>query len=583
MSENSIDVDVNFHLNDINKLFEKIMEGAGDTDMFKGLSDISEIDDDVKASLLGSISSIDNKTKLFEALTNLSITAPIVNDWYKMIEEMSDDGDERSTIIERTQKSMVTLLSLSKTMLILFEEKFPISLDMQKELDIMNDTLNNQNLVLDDKMDILLRSINNMVAPIKEERQAFKVTEPKGNRIVDMMSRDTAIGQIDTMIDFVNQIITRYEGFIKGIDEGEGRFRLAGSRDGIQNELDIANEVKGLVEEYRISLDESRDQSIDLNEAMSNIPAEANLTFDVMQGIMVEISEIFSAMKETLDTMTKELDESLHQIVADVEKVEINLDYAVEALNEATGKIEDVTWDFADVFEKEIVKFKKEIHSKEDEDFYKTVVQDILNQLIKEELVQPLNTTKTAQDLEYILKIAEASLNTLNVDLERLMVGKSDDELRDMGLSDIAMVKGIIARARERQKLILRDEGTIFSSPLSRDIDTEGLSSLDRMQGLLEVVATRTREQDNMTVKISDNLSELLIHAQSTNMLAQSSFNATKEYEKTIDFVMKANQTSINTLSKFQEQTKFNTDKIRIIAERWSNMFPNESVDTSET
>lgn len=581
MSENSIDVDVNFHLNDINKIFEKIMEGT-DTDIFKGLSDISDLDDEMKASLLESITSVDDKTKLLEALTNLNVTAPIAEDMYKMIEEMSGDQGDQTTIIERTQKSMITLLTISKTMMKLFEEKFPISDEMQKELDIMNRTLNDQSLILDDKMDILLRSMNNMFAPIKEEiPRAFRTIRPTdAPRVMDFLDKDRTRAGIDEMIDFVDQVTNKYEDLFRAMDEGQERFRHTEERPELEDIRDIGNNLRGTLIELRDLVTEERDPGgtiADTSDIVVAISDEAKLAFDKIQQVMDEIEVIF---KETAQINAIQITESVaaSQDLRDkTTEMKNEVGVAVEMLNVAVGEISGMKDAVKNQIGTGILAIKNMLNS----DYFQGTIEDVLNQLIREELVQPIHTTRTAQDLEYILRIAEASLNTFNRDLERLMVGKSEEELREMGLSDVAQVKGVIERSRERQRRILRDEETIFSSPISRDIDMEGLSSLDRMEGLLETIATRTREQDNMTVRIDDNLRELLIQSQMTNILAESSFEKVAQFDDQIKMTIRATEKAADWLHKMNQTTEVNTHKIREIAERWNDEFPGRDVDTS--
>jgi hypothetical protein len=437
MSENSIDVDVNFHFGEINELFNKIIEGA-DIDVLKEISDKDSL---IQGSLLGDITSVDDKTKLLETMSELKITAPYIHEVYKMIEEMTSDQGEQGDIIERTQRSMISLLTISKTMLRMFEEKFPITKEMQKELDNMSDALSDQSKTIEQRIEVVGRGIINAFAPIKEDLpRAFKITAPQAD--YSMLASafgqdDSARAQIAMMMDFIKQVNTHIEEIIKikrpvmkgGIREEEllNVKRIGEELLPVMEQLEAkTKEVFGEV--LTIKTDTLAKES-DLRKLFTDQPTVKSL-FTTMETAIKDILNIMKELEKDVKDNMVNLDKLMAERVEILGKQEVSIAEVVGILRDEIRDNKKSMTDIKKTFTREIEKFKNVLS----EDYYQGTIRDVLKQLIETEFVQPIATTQTARKLTFLLRLAENALGSMEEDLSRLLKGKTPEQIKEMGL-----------------------------------------------------------------------------------------------------------------------------------------------------
>ncbi len=564
MSDNTIDVDIKFHLNDIDELFKKVSGGNDIMDELKGK------EGDMKSSLYYDFEMTEDKGKLLDVINKLSITAHDMDDVYKMIADMNADQGDQSTIIERTEKSMITLLTLSKVMLKMFEDRFPITSDIQDNLDEMNDILSNKNLDLDDKVDKLLRSINTIFAPLKEELPAaFKIS---GDPSLLSGSDDKSRAMRYQVQDFVSQTSTLLEKFIAD-SKKKTRPRLGELEPELQNLLSIAqmldetlDDVKGKAVDLDIkTLEQTMTEGQTIHRLFDS--PDSKRTFAKMEETMQGILEIFKQLTEDTASHLANIESDFDGMIEAMNVSEDKVTEAVKILIDVRAKLFGTIIDIKKTVRDEVGKIQDVLH----EDLYIGTITDIWEQLVKRELVTPVSASAQHKTLDYMLRLAEASINTLAGDLDRLMRGKTEEELFDLGLTDLNAIKGLIALIQTKKAGFENLTDVVFPEYADHKEEFKYFD-LTNVQAMIQTIATRTGEQDKFLQKLSSQFTTLLTAVNSTRKEAEKAGTIVSGYDRTINKAVNELTQASNQLLSNKQKTDITFDKMKELIKDYNEL-----------
>jgi len=575
MSEHSIDVDVNFNLNDIKKIFEKIMEGS-DID-FKGLSDITKLDGEGQASLLKEISSTENKTKLLESFANLGIHTSIINDISKIVKDMDEDQDEQSDIVERTQNGMIMLLTLSKTMMKLLDDKFPITEKMKKELDIMNDVLKDQKLGLDDKLDILLRSVTSIFAPFKEQQpQAFKIVSSAIQpTFLNTMDKDQTRASIDIMMDFVKQVTDKYTQLIERMGGGQEQFRHAGEADEIENLLSIGADITEILQKYKKVLTEEQYKQglVPSDTAYTAVlSTEVRNTMDTVEITMNHLVLLFNDMSTQVDIHLKNLEGDVETVVLANEERLVELQSTIELLNTVTGDFRTVKIDLKNAIERGLNEIKDDIT----DEFRQEIADKLIEVAINKRLMVDPTKVDEENRLDFLIKLVDHTFNTLIDEYESVInTPKSREALKEAGIRLSLATPTILNVAKQRYSTITgREEGLFPSDEPTSD------PSFD-MEVLTDMIYQIYDQDTNMTKHMGRMKSEMikLVNAvQNTETVAKNTAEKATLIEKSFMTMTGATQSAANHLRLAKDSIVRTNIKVNEVVRKIADEFPGDDI-----
>lgn len=578
MSEHSIDVDVNFHLNDIKKIFEKIMEGS-DID-FKGLSDITKLDEEGQASLLKEISSTENKTKLLESFASLGIHASIINDISKMVKDMDEDQDEQGTVIERTQSGMMTLLALSKTMMKLFDDKFPITEKMKKELDIMNDALSKQNLELDDKLDILLRSVSSIFAPLKEEQQAFKIIPSVAQpTFLEAMDKDQARASIDTMMDFVKQVTDKYTQLIERMGGGQEQFRHAGETDEIENLLNIGEDITEILEKYKKLVEEEQykqglvpSDPTYIGQALST---EVRDTMSTVEEIMLHLIELFNNMSTQIDTHLLNLQTDVQEVVEANEERLVELQSTIELLNTVAGDFRTIKDDLREAIETGLNMIRDDIT----DEFRAEIAEKLIEVAINKRLMVDPKKSEKEDKLNFLIKLVDHTFNTLLDDYKNVInTFESREALKAVGIKQSLAIPSILRTAKERYSIITGKEEGLFPSPAS------ALPSIDTgdLKDMIDQIYTHEEQTRKYMGTMKNEMIKLVKAVENTETSAENTAKSALVLSKSFKTIQGSTQTAADHLRLAKDSIIKTNAKVNEVIGKVTEISPGDDITPLE-
>lgn len=318
-SENSIDVDVNFHLNDINTLFEKFMEGLGNEEI---LGDIGDIEGKMAGTLSHDISSIEDKNKLYENLIKMNLQQPEIDQLIKMMSEMGEDQGEGFESLDRVKNNMILMLSIAKSMMRMLEDKFPITADIEKELEDVTKILSQQETSLDDKLQLVMRAINNMMTPTTTQ-EAFKIITPD----IDF-GRFTTPAEKKNREDEFNVNALTIETLIKQIEDAQsGRIRTTQLQSLLENARDSIGRMSDLFDDTQdrlfSAIVEARSDRGGEPEGVETPEGKVSRTIrtdvSVRMNQIEELGKFVGILRETLEETAVEFKKDIDIALRDIE------------------------------------------------------------------------------------------------------------------------------------------------------------------------------------------------------------------------------------------------------------------------
>jgi len=515
MSENSIDVDVNFHLNDIIKLFEEAMKGDN-SNIIDVIKDISVEEDKLKgSSLLHDVTLTEEKTKLLEAMSNMGVVSDVVNDVFKLVNDMNLKDGDNSDVIQRTQRSMVTLLTLSKTMLKMFDEKFPISEDMADELEEMDKVLQNSQLSMDSKIDQLYRIMNNAFAPLKEQQQdmpdAFKTTHPTTG------GYNFSLAQVDVIDDYAEQVTVFINSILSRIS-GNTSNRLRIGKDDVSqmdNLTEIKDDIFDIIDKLkaRTGGSEGVGRVAEAVEGyMGSTSAYAKKVFENIEKVSVGMVEALEEMQVMFDYSSTKMDAATTNLDGSIVDTAKQLGEAVDTLKSSEKHLLEMTKDVKSAVRTEVGKIKDVL----DNDFYTKTVENILDTLITLEFIDPIAVTVTLKKLQHTLKVSESTLKTLHSTMGVIGKGQTNANLLEFKAA-IDSIQAVVDISKNQLKGIGDDEGFV-SDTLNVKKGVKGFQKkkilntdlLEQMSGRIDKLAISTMAKDIMVASIEKKFDELI-------------------------------------------------------------------------
>lgn len=467
MSENSIDVDVNFNLKEIDKIFEKLMEGTS-TNIFKDLSDVTDLDEEGLASLLKDITSLDDKTKLLEAFNKLNMKSPIMENLIRMVTDLSEDSEHDTELIERTQSNLITMLSISKLMLKMIDEKFPISEEIQDEIEKMSKAITDEEMKLDDRLDLISRTMNSILATSSGQNVAFRIVTPE----VSIAERlpDERLQGIRDEFGAVIGIIEDLTGQIVSADEESGRLRTP--QLNVDNAVSALDRAKELFEEVNNALRESVD-NMSTQETLTE-GQETRGRMDIEHRItqMTQISALVGLMKESLDKFVLEAKDTIAIAMQ-------NMDVATESIIKLAIDLDPskvgVTADQIAKLKEAMKKGLKNIEDKITEELHVDTVEQIFEQAIEKRLMTDPLDEDPRRKIGYIIDLINATFNRLITDFRTVIKTPEQRELlKEAGLAQIISIPHILDSAERRMEDI-GGVGSILNREMGTSFDTKHL------------------------------------------------------------------------------------------------------------
>jgi len=583
---NSIDVDVNFNLKDINKLFDKMLEGSGNVNIGNIFKDIDELDP-MKSSLLKDVSSIEDQVKLADTLNKVGFTAPIMKDVHKMMQDLGLEQDQQSSVIERTQQNLVNMLTISKTLLKMMDDKYPLSDDMQKELDDMNKVLTDQNLTLDDKLDLMVRSVNNIFAPIKESMpEAFKVSPMKSDIDMAELMGDKGRANIDIMRDFAGQAADSLRHLAnRARTNVGGRVRLDQELPQLDNLIAIADEVTSNLEEIRVkSSDMSNDMTmnnIDVMQTEGQVAARMLRMPEIvnaikhLEDITNGILEIFTELTEDFNVEMKNVGVDYAGMVFSAEEQEKKINHAVNILGDVSKDIRSGLKEFKSVERTEI----KGISAKLDDDMFIKTIEEVWRQAVENGLVG--NTTTTAKDrqLDEMITLVDATFNRLLADYESVMKSPPSRKLlEEAGLGQSIPIPNVLKRARARHEQI-SDLGTVIFGDKSVGGGSSGLDMAYLQDMFTQIQTQETQTKAHMGTMKSD-VKTMMEDIKSIDSVASKTVNITKETNKLISSFSGAINRSANAMDNTQKSLGNTNRAVKKMVDKINEFFPGDDISS---
>ncbi len=571
MSENSIDVDVNIHLQGINDIFSKMMEGIDDSqtmeDYFKDIKDKEGLISDMYETTLG-----EDKTKLLEALHKMNADIPMIDSILKLLDDMNEGQEEGFEDLEGVRSNMVLMIGIAKTMVTMLQENFPITKAVEEELMNVNKALASQEGTLDDRLRLVIRSFSNIFPTQTQSTPniAFMERTPEGK----LSPMETASARNAGVIGEANSLISGFDKLLKRLKENESGVVRMG-QFGLEDKIKEMERLKEIMGEMRDILA----QSVDLQIVEGLKLAENNLertTVTTGQQKLIDIDEMVEQQRtsytqigifiDRLDVIVKEM---LDKFGGQVESALSFMEGATDAIELLSLKSEDdaiaLTNEVKEI--KEILaKALMEISGKLDDDLFIKTVQEVWKQAIENELVQPIKTTETAKKLEFILVTVENALNTLNADLEALMRDKTPDELEEMGLGRISVIPNIIEISRQNQERIHGEFGIpLIESSIKEDFD------LRSMNEMLKIIGAGDRTKQDLDRKLVDEMSDLRLVMGDILLKTEATSKITKEFGSALTTIRANSGTANAMLTKTQGDLKDSIKKVHEIIDAWNN------------
>ena len=585
MSENSIDIDVNFNLNEISTLFAKVMEGLSQG---KDMSNVfKEIDPNAPiGSLMSQGSLTEDKTKLYESLSNIDQLSPLIEILKKLQEELIIEEGDQGDIIERTERNMSNMLTISKLLLKMFETKFPISEDMGKDIDEMSKILSDQSLTFDNKLDKLMATMSNAFASFREDRQAFR-TIPGDNAptLGDLFGRDNTQEMSEDFRKKFKAIANVIRSMADRIVErgGTGSINISGTDMGefsladLERLAEYAEQGTTLFRSFTENLERS-------NQEISAIRSERSLregevARDVMGMPVIEkaiekltkltgdVGVIFKRLEEHVKGFLTDATVDLEGSGKELNEVIITLNKSITVLEEAARLMVNAAQDIGNTTAEQL----KIIAEKIDESLIIKTIEEVFDQIIANKLIAPINETSMAKRLEFALLTAKSVINTLAKDLQSFMIGKTPEELKELGLPGLKDTQRTVFRLQQAQREFgTTPEGNVYS--LGGVQEAFDMSEINIMSGFLKDIASDITKKTGFVEDID-------LHMRETNELMKNLVKQTKNINATTDtfddkigILQRTTNNAMNLMGASEKKIQDAGNKINEIIEEWGKL-----------
>lgn len=578
MSDNSIDVDVKFHLEDINKLFEKIVQGMDDSDFFKNLDKI----DVIEGSLLSDVGSIDDKVKFMEILSDLDFALPIMKEVQKMVDELEMGQDGQSELIMSTQNTVIQMFTISKLLIKMLEEKFPISEDMQKDLDSMNDALMDQSTTLDDKLDILRRSISNMFAPLKEEREAFKISPTQSFNFSDVMGSDVAFANLSVIEDQAKQTMDIMDLLIDKINANTGgRMRLSGMEDIFENLKEIAEDVHTISSRARKKVATYEGSESNLTEGQQVRSAiympQVKDEMAKIQKTVGDMMEVFIELNSTVDTNLNDIKDQLGDITSSLVNSELILSKSITVMDDVTKEFKNQIKEL----KKTLTQAVKKIGIKIDDEFFGKIFEEMFQMMIDKKLTTDPKIGTNIWKTDELVNLLRITLDSLTAGFKSNVKHEKGRELLEQAGIDVSATSHIMRVADIRKENVLSDLNMGFMGG-GGSSSNQPLIDMVSLEEMYKQISDRGVKQQAQLVSIKENTDNIIELAKNTQSSASITVELTRDLSK--NFVRMGGEMSRagQEISKAKKDMVKTSDKVNEIIQTLNLVFGGEEIMPTE-
>jgi len=563
MSEHSIDVDVNFNLNDINKLFEKILKGAGEggTDLVDALTQILDLEKLKKDGFISDISESENQEDIIKTILKSQLGTTAFNDLFKMVNDLTDNDQEENELLQKTQNNLITMLGMSKLMIKMIDERFPISAEMQDEIENMSKILTDKEMMLDDKMDIISRTLQSMLATSTGQNPAFRTITP-------MTAGALPEGMIKGMNDEFGVSAGIVGELIERIREAKsGRIRTEQLKDLLDSaEMSVSNmtgiferagksmtDTAGVLENIEVGGGETTGRIIERETEGQRIQRNLNAGESVKN--MLFIIDMMKEVHITFEQFTENAKSQVDMIVE-------NMDVATEGILKLARELDP---EKIGVTKAQIRKMKTvmeegldKIANKIDAEFSIRTIEEIWRLAIENRLVEdPLRTARELK-LDALIKMTDSVYNTLLSDYDKFTKSKKGREaLEQAGLDQAMTTPRLLDVIRERRSGInLENMLTATDQPTSTEFKSELIKDMFRQ------IQTQEQKTSSYMGTMKDDMKIMLTTINNTETVAKATKTSADKFSKSFSAIRGAVNSATEQLKASHSAIKDTTTKM---------------------
>jgi len=483
MSENKIDVDIDFHLKDINNLFEQLVKEGTDIDFQKIMSTEGKIANSF-SSEIGLVGE-KQQDSIVDALKIMNLDTVEITNILKMMDTLLEASDIENENLTSVQENMIMMIGVTKAMIKMLDENYPLSSDIEGELKTITDVLADKEMDVGNKMNLIIRAINGMTTP--PTREAFNIISP-GNEPIGGISGGLTSNQRDDMLEnlsVMETLVTHLQSF-KGtntrLQTVEMQSKIKGAWDAIQIVADGISKAVSTGVSGMATIDVTAPR-VEGGVPIANRPQQS--TEGTLAGM--DIAEMLKQHGEMLKKMASFSDEVSATYIDIANSFEGKIQTAILNIEQARAIVEDILFkidpDILGMQQKEFTKIAKaidkameKIDEKLSDEMFEKMVFNIWRLAIKNKLAEDPKDYTDVTRLGYYMKLAENMIATLGDGL-KVIDRQSEIEMRERGIKNIGAVKVLYDIIKDA-KTLTGEDILKMRKLLTNDPDSGGVGQM---------------------------------------------------------------------------------------------------------